>query len=156
MKLTALKNIIKEEITKLREQNYPVGPGLPGTMNPNPNQYMTVPSSYFNTTSITSLHPEFDHLAWAQNFQTTKIPTVANPCNFLNNQMGRLQTRMDPIINAAINAAGASYLTTQINNQLRQSNKHYDRMATKAAMMQAMMFQNNCPQITSQITSYTA
>ena len=36
MKLTALKNIIKEELTKLQEQ-----------MNTNPNQYTIVPSTFF-------------------------------------------------------------------------------------------------------------
>ena len=66
MKLTALKNIIKEEITKLQEQ-----------MNTNPNQYTIVPSTYFGQyQNLMSQQPGgqgFDSLSWAQNFQTTKL-----------------------------------------------------------------------------------
>ena len=50
---------------------------------------------------------------------------------------------------AAMDAAGENYLTTSTHNQLRQSNKHYDRLVIKAAMMQHMMFQNSCPSFSS-------
>ena len=138
MKLTALKNIIKEEITKLQEQ-----------MNTNPNQYTIVPSTYFGQyQNLMSQQPGgqgFDSLSWAQNFQTTKLTQVANPCNFLKNQKYKLVLKTRPMTTAAMDAAGEDVLTTSTHNQLRQSNKHYDRLVIKAAMMQHMMFQNSCP-----------
>jgi len=138
MKLTALKNIIKEEITKLQEQ-----------MNTNPNQYTIVPSSEFGQNqNLMSQQPGgqgFNGLSWAQNFQTTKLTTVANPCNFLKNQKNKLLAKQLPMTTAAMNAAGENVLTTSTHNQLRQSNKHYDRLVIKVGMMQIMMFNNSCP-----------
>ena len=138
MKLTALKNIIKEEITKLQEQ-----------MNTNPNQYTIVPSTYFGQyQNLMSQQPGgqgFDSLSWAQNFQTTKLTQVANPCNFLKNQKNKLVLKTRPMTTAAMDAAGEDVLTTSTHNQLRQSNKHYDRLITKVGMMQMMRFKNGCP-----------
>ena len=137
MKTTILKNIIKEEITKLQEQ-----------MNTNPNQYTIVPSTYFGQyQNLMSQQPGgqgFDSLSWAQNFQTTKLTQVANPCNFLKNQKNKLVAKQLPMTTAAMDAAGEDVLTTSTHNQLRQSNKHYDRLVIKVAMMQHMMFQNSC------------
>ena len=80
MKTTILKNIIKEEITKLQEQQQY-----------NSLQYMIVPSNVFGSNqNLMSQHPGFDGLSWAQNFQTTKLTQVTNPCNFLKNQMTKL------------------------------------------------------------------
>jgi len=138
MKLIALKNIVKEEITKLQEQ-----------INTNSNQYTIVPSTYFGQyQDLMSQQPGgqgFDGLSWAQNFQTTKLTQVANPCNFLKNQKNKLVAKQRPMTTAAMDAAGEDVLTTSTHNQLRQSNKHYDRLVIKAAMMQHMMFQNSCP-----------
>ena len=138
MKLTALKNIIKEEIIKLQEQ-----------MNTNPNQYTIVPSTFFGQyQDLMDQQPGgqgFDGLSWAQNFQTTKLTQVANPCNFLKNQKNKLVLKTRPMTTAAMDAAGEDVLTTSTHNQLRQSNKHYDRLVTKVGMMQMMRFKNGCP-----------
>ena len=90
MKTTILKNIIKEEITKLQEQ-----------MNTNPNQYTIVPQSFFGQyQDLMDQQPGgqgFDGLSWAQNFQTTKLTQAANPCNFLKNQITQLTNKQDKI-----------------------------------------------------------
>ena len=86
MKTTILKNIIKEEITKLQEQQQY-----------NSLQYMIVPSNVFGSNqNLMSQHPGFDGLSWAQNFQTTKLTQVTNPCNFLKNQRQKLIMKYPP------------------------------------------------------------
>ena len=135
MKTTILKNIIKEEITKLQEQQQY-----------NSLQYMIVPSNVFGSNqNLMSQHPGFDGLSWAQNFQETKVASRENFCNFLKNQKNKLVAKQLPMTTAAMDAAGEDVLTTSTHNQLRQSNKHYDRLVIKVAMMQHMMFQNSCP-----------
>ena len=134
MKLTALKNIIKEEIIKLQEQ-----------MNTNPNQYTIVPSTYFGQyQDLMSQQPGgqgFDGLSWAQNFQTTKLTQVANPCNFLKNQRQKLMNKM----NAMTNGPSATLTGYPTQLAVRQANKHYDRMYIKQMMMYYMRQQNSCP-----------
>ena len=75
MKLTALKNIIKEELTKLQEQSsYTVVGGFGSEYND--------PFGVFNSG------------AWAQNFQNTKVAFAQNPCNFIKNQRFKLVEKM--------------------------------------------------------------
>ena len=131
MKLTALKNIIKEEITKLQEQQQY-----------NSLQYMIVPSNVFGSNqNLMSQHPGFDGLSWAQNFQTTKLTQVTNPCNFLKNQMTKLINKMNDMMQDAyqsdiINPVPGNPMASV--QQLRQQNKHYDRVYIKMEMMGIM------------------
>ena len=126
MKTTILKSIIKEEITKLQEQQ----------------QYMIVPSNVFGSNqNLMSQHPGFSSLSWAQNFQTTKLTQVANPCNFLKNQMTKLINKM----NDMMQFVPGNPMSAQ---QLRQQNKHYDRIFIKTEMMgimRAMQGPAGCP-----------
>tara|TARA_B100000282_G_C31487230_1_gene378632 strand:+ start:126 stop:548 length:423 start_codon:yes stop_codon:yes gene_type:complete len=139
MKLSVLKNIIKEEITKLQEQ-----------MNTNPNQYTIVPSLFFGQhQDLMSQQPGgqgFDGLSWAQNFQTTKLTQVDNPCNFLKNQITQLADKQDKIfkdeMRNVLQSTGSPAITQQ---QVRSRNKHYDRMYIKMKMMVMMRQQNSCP-----------
>ena len=141
MKLTALKNIIKEEITKLQEQQQY-----------NSLQYMIVPSNVFGSNqNLMSQHPGFDGLSWAQNFQTTKLTQVTNPCNFLKNQMTKLINKMNDMMQDAyqsdiINPVPGNPMASV--QQLRQQNKHYDRVYIKMEMMGIMRAQQGpagCP-----------
>ena len=78
MKLTALKNIIKEELTKLQEQSsYTVVGGFGSEYND--------PFGVFNSG------------AWAQNFQNTKVVSAQNPCNFVKKQTFNLISKMNNI-----------------------------------------------------------
>ena len=136
MKTTILKNIIKEEITKLQEQQQY-----------NSLQYMIVPSNVFGSNqNLMSQHPGFDGLSWAQNFQTTKLTQAANPCNFLKNQITQLANKQDKIfkdeMRDVLQSTGSPAITQQ---QVRRRNKHYDRMYIKMKMMVMMRQQNSCP-----------
>ena len=141
MKTTILKNIIKEEITKLQEQQQY-----------NSLQYMIVPSNVFGSNqNLMSQHPGFDGLSWAQNFQTTKLTQVTNPCNFLKNQMTKLINKMNNMMQDAyqsdiINPVPGNPMASV--QQLRQQNKHYDRVYIKMEMMGIMRAQQGpagCP-----------
>ena len=141
MKTTILKNIIKEEITKLQEQQQY-----------NSLQYMIVPSNVFGSNqNLMSQHPGFDGLSWAQNFQTTKLTQVTNPCNFLKNQMTKLINKMNDMMQDAyqsniINPVPGNPMASV--QQLRQQNKHYDRVYIKMEMMGIMRAQQGpagCP-----------
>ena len=141
MKTTILKNIIKEEITKLQEQQQY-----------NSFQYMIVPSNVFGSNqNLMSQHPGFDGLSWAQNFQTTKLTQVTNPCNFLKNQMTKLINKMNDMMQDAyqsdiINPVPGNPMASV--QQLRQQNKHYDRVYIKMEMMGIMRAQQGpagCP-----------
>ena len=126
MKLDKLKQIIKEEITKLQEQQ----------------QYTIVPSNVFGSNqNLMSQHPGFDSLSWAQNFQTTKLTQVTNPCNFLKNQIIKLINKMNDMMQDAyqsdiINPVPGNPMASV--QQLRQKNKHYDRVFIKREMMMIM------------------
>ena len=124
------------------------GPGSQSTPTPGAGSYSFVQSNEFPS-ELQSQHPGFNALSWAQNFQSTKVsPRViqgGNTCNFLKNQSNKLFQKVNPMITAAMNAAGEETITSSTFNQLRQSNKHYDRLVIKVAMMQHMMFQNSCP-----------
>ncbi len=115
---------------------------------PGAGSYSIVQSDEFPS-ELQSQHPGFNALSWAQNFQETKVsPRIlqgGNACNFLKNQKNKLVTKTNPISSAAMNAAGENVLTTSTHNQLRQSNKHYDRLSIKIGMMQMIMFKNGCP-----------
>ena len=141
MKTTIPKNIIKEEITKLQEQQQY-----------NSLQYMIVPSNVFGSNqNLMSQHPGFDGLSWAQNFQTTKLTQVTNPCNFLKNQMTKLINKMNDMMQDAyqsdiINPVPGNPMASV--QQLRQQNKHYDRVYIKMEMMGIMRAQQGpagCP-----------
>ena len=141
MKLISIKNIIKEEITKLQEQQQY-----------NSLQYMIVPSNVFGSNqNLMSQHPGFDGLSWAQNFQTTKLTQVTNPCNFLKNQMTKLINKMNDMMQDAyqsdiINPVPGNPMASV--QQLRQQNKHYDRVYIKMEMMGIMRAQQGpagCP-----------
>ena len=115
---------------------------------PGAGSYSFVQSSEFPS-SYQSQHSGFNALSWAQNFQETKVsPRIlqgGNACNFLKNQKNKLVAKQLPMTTAAMDAAGENVLTTSTHNQLRQSNKHYDRLVIKAGMMNMMMFKNGCP-----------
>ena len=120
------------------------GPGSQSTPTPGAGSYSFVQSNEFPS-ELQSQHPGFDALSWAQNFQETKVVPRANFCNFLKNQKNKLVAKTNPMTTAAMNGAGENVLTTSTHNQLRQSNKHYDRLVTKVGMMQMMRFKNGCP-----------
>ena len=114
-KTKALKEIIKRELRKVMQEQQ---------------------SSYSVVGGFGSLYDDpfgaFDSSAWAQNFQTTKVASAQNPCNFIKNQRFNLISKMH-------NIPGCQGVPDCSNN------KHWKRLQIKTSTMLVMLQQNGCP-----------